>query len=106
MLTKADDFPIHQTPEPIAYTGATRNFYDRYFFNGYHLEEDIFFAAAMGVYPYVNVIDAGFSLIIDGVQHNLLASRILHMERMDTHVGPIDADRHLLQRLPAGRREW
>ena len=37
MLTKGDDFPIHQTPEPIAYTGAVRNFYDRYFFNGYHL---------------------------------------------------------------------
>ncbi|MEM7100422.1 MAG: hypothetical protein AAF541_19295 [Pseudomonadota bacterium] len=89
MLTKADDYPIHQTPEPIAYTGATRNFYDRYFFNGYHLEEDIFFAAAMGVYPYVNVIDGAFSLIIDGVQHNVLASRILHMERMDTHVGPV-----------------
>ena len=36
MLTKADDFPIHQTPEPIAYSGTDRNFYDRYFFNGYN----------------------------------------------------------------------
>ena len=89
MLTKGDDFPIHQTPEPIAYTGAARNFYDRYFFNGYHLEEDIFFAAALGVYPYVNVMDAAFSLIIDGVQHNVLASRVLNMERMDTEVGPV-----------------
>ena len=35
MLTKGDDFPIHQTPEPIAYSGSDRNFYDRYFFNGY-----------------------------------------------------------------------
>lgn len=89
MLTKGDDYPIHQTPEPIAYTGATRNFYDRYFFNGYHLHEDVFFAAALGVYPYVNVMDAAFSLIIDGVQHNIIASRALHMERMDTQVGPI-----------------
>ena len=39
MLSKADDFPIHQNPEPIAYAGVSRNFYDRYFFNGYHLEE-------------------------------------------------------------------
>ena len=22
MLTKGDDFPIHQTPEPIAYSGS------------------------------------------------------------------------------------
>ena len=34
-LTKADDYPIHQSPEPIAYAGTDRNFYDRYFFNGY-----------------------------------------------------------------------
>ncbi|MCZ6711093.1 MAG: hypothetical protein O7B25_12080, partial [Gammaproteobacteria bacterium] len=26
MLTKADDYPIHQTPEPIAYSGTDRNF--------------------------------------------------------------------------------
>ncbi|MCZ7584756.1 MAG: hypothetical protein M5R36_16260 [Deltaproteobacteria bacterium] len=32
MLTKADDFPIHQTPEPIAFSGTDRNF-DRYFFS-------------------------------------------------------------------------
>ena len=48
MLTRADDFPIHQTPEPIAHTGSDRNFYDRYFYNGIHLgEEDIFFACAI-----------------------------------------------------------
>jgi hypothetical protein len=92
MLTKADDYPIHQTPEPIAYTGAARNFYDRYFFNGYHKDEDVFFAAALGVYPYVNVMDGAFSLIVDGVQHNVIASRILHMERMDTQVGPISVE--------------
>ena len=34
-LSKGDDYPIHQTPEPIAYAGTDRNFYDRYFFNGY-----------------------------------------------------------------------
>ena len=35
MLTKADDFPLHQTPEPMAFAGTDRNFYDRFFFNGY-----------------------------------------------------------------------
>ncbi|MED6341950.1 MAG: hypothetical protein VYC16_06450 [Pseudomonadota bacterium] len=89
MLSKADDFPIHQNPEPIAYAGVSRNFYDRYFFNGYHLEEDIFFALGMGIYPQLDVMDAGFSLIIEGVQHNLLCSRVLNHERMDTQVGDI-----------------
>src|SRR6187549_1490762 len=89
MLTKADDYPIHQTPEPIAYAGTDRNFYDRYFFNGYSPDGEVFFAAAMGIYPHLNLIDAAFSVIRDGVQHNLHASRILDLERMNTVVGPI-----------------
>lgn len=89
MLTKADDFPIHQTAEPIAYAGTDRNFYDRYFFNGYSPDGSVFFAAALGVYPALNVMDGAFCVVVDGVQHNLRVSRILHMERMDTRVGPL-----------------
>ncbi len=89
MLTKADDFPIHQTPEPIAFSGTDRNFYDRYFFNGYDPDGTEFFAAAFGVYPHLNIADAHFSVIRDGVQYCLHASRVLHMERMDMTCGPI-----------------
>ena len=89
MLTKADDYPIHQTPDPIAFAGTDRNFYDRYFFNGYATDGDMFFAAALGVYPQLNIIDAAFGVRIGGVQYNLHASRHLGMERMDTEVGPI-----------------
>ncbi len=89
MLTRADDFPVHQLPEPIATSGTDRNFYDRYFFNGYTPDGEVFFAAALGVYPHLNVMDAAFSVIRDGVQHNLRASRLLNSERMDTRVGPI-----------------
>ena len=42
MLTKADDYPVHQLPEPIATSGTDRNFYDRFFFNGFYF----------GVAPY------------------------------------------------------
>jgi hypothetical protein len=92
MLTKADDFPVHQLPEPIATSGTDRNFYDRYFFNGYTPDGRVFFAAALGVYPHLNVMDASFSAIVDGVQHNLRASRLLNSERMDTRVGPISVE--------------
>lgn len=92
MLTRGDDFPIHQTPEPIAFSGTDRNFYDRYFFNG--LEPDLsgFFAVAFGVYPHLNIADAHFGAIRDGVQHNLHASRELGMERLDLSVGPISIE--------------
>jgi hypothetical protein len=92
MLTKADDYPIHQLPEPIATSGTDRNFYDRYFFNGYTMDGHVFFALALGVYPHLNVMDASFSVITGGVQRNLRASRLLNMERMDTTVGPIRID--------------
>jgi hypothetical protein len=89
MLTKADDFPIHQTPEPIAYAGTDRNFYDRYFFNGYAPDGSAFFAVAFGIYPHLNIADAHFSVSRAGVQHCIHASRILNMERLDLEVGPI-----------------
>lgn len=89
MLSKADDYPIHQTPEPIAFSGTDRNFYDRYFFNGFSDDGTVFFGAALGVYPHLNIIDAAFSVRIGDRQYSLKASRHLNMERMDIHVGPI-----------------
>ena len=66
MLTKGDDFPLHQSAEPIAFAGTDRNFYDRYFFNGYSKAGDLFFAAALGVYPNRRVMDAAFSVVRGG----------------------------------------
>ncbi len=89
MLTKGDDFPLHQRAEPIAFAGTDRNFYDRYFFNGYAADGSVFFAAAMGFYPQLGIVDAAFCVLIDGVQHNLRASRRSMGERLDLSVGPI-----------------
>lgn len=89
MLTKGDDYPLHQTSEPIAFAGTDRNFYDRYFFNGYSADGSVFFAAAMGFYPQLGIVDASFCVIADGVQHNLRASRRSGGERLDLSVGPI-----------------
>jgi hypothetical protein len=90
MLTSGDDYPIHQLPEPIAYASGERNFYDRYFFNGYSRDFSVFFAAALGVYPQLGVMDAAVTVITDGVQRNLRASRsAILLDRMVTEVGPI-----------------
>ena len=89
MLTKGDDYPLHQTPEPMALSGGNRNFYDRYFFNGYSDDGNIFFAADLGVYPQLDIMDAAFCVSIDGKQHNLRASKRMSSERLDLTVGPI-----------------
>jgi hypothetical protein len=94
VLSKGDDYPIHQTPEPIAFAGTDRNFYDRYFFNGYAETpgDRAFFAVAFGVYPHLNIADAAFVVVRDGVEVALHASRCLEMERMNLSVGPIAID--------------
>ena len=91
-LSKGDDFPLHQTAEPVAYSGTDRNFYDRYFFNGYAPDGSGFFALAFGVYPHLDVADAHFSFIRDGIQYCLHASCELGMERMSMRVGPISIE--------------
>ncbi len=92
MLTKGDEYPIHQTPEPVAVAGSDRNFYDRYFFNGYNADGSVFFAAAMGIYPHLNIIDGAFSILRDGKQSSVFMSKCLGMERMDTSVGPLSVE--------------
>ena len=93
MITQGDDYPIHQTPEPVQQVFTSdRNFYDRFFFNGYFREGEPYFAAAMGIYPNVGIIDCAFSVIAGGVQHSVRASRVLGAERMDTRVGPISIE--------------
>ena len=92
MLTKGDDFPIHQLPVPISEVGTERNFYDRYFFNGYNNDGEIFFATAMCVYPNLNLIDGSFVLVAGGIQHNFRYSRVLGQERMNTEVGALKVE--------------
>lgn len=49
--------------------------YDRWFLNGYSKDGSVFFAVALGMYPARGVVDASFSTVIQGVQHNARTSR-------------------------------
>ena len=89
MLTRGDDYPIHQTAEPVAVAGTDRNFYDRYFFNAQAPDGSAVLGAALGVYPHLNIIDAAVSVSDGRVQRSVFGSRILGHERMDTHAGPV-----------------
>ena len=89
MLTPYDDFPIHQTADPVAHpSSADPNHYDRYFFNGFSRNGEIFFGGAMAHYPNRGIIDGAFSLVVDGVQHSVFASGTMPLDRA-TEIGPI-----------------
>lgn len=92
MIGPADDFPIHQTHEPVAYVATSdRRFYDRYFFTGHRCDASLYFMVGMGVYPNLGVIDAFVSVAMGDVQVTTRGSRELGADRMDTgNVGTID----------------
>lgn len=93
MLNRFDDYPIHQTPEPLAHPAQiSRNFYDRYFFHGYTRDADLYFAVAMGLYPNRQVMDGSLSVVRGGRQHSLHASRRAPLERSETRVGPLEIE--------------
>ncbi len=103
MLTPGDDYPLHQTADPIAYSGTDRNFYDRFFFNGYDADQDVFFALALGVYPQLNIMDASFCFMQGGRQINLRASKEMDMDRLNLTIGPITV--HLVRPMMETRIE-
>jgi hypothetical protein len=93
MLSRFDEYPIHQTAESITRPSTgDRNFYDRYFFNGFSRSGDLYFGAAMGLYPNRRVMDASFSVARDGVQYAVHASRLAPTDRHETTVGPISVE--------------
>lgn len=93
MLHPLDDYPYHQTPQPVSHPASdSPNVYDRYFFNGYSADGSIFFAVAFGVYPNRRVMDGAFSVVRRGVQHNVRASRTCPPDRTETRAGPIEVE--------------
>ncbi len=90
MLNKFDDYPIHQTPEPIAHVASSdRNAYDRTWFNGYSTNVESYFGIGMAVYPHRGILDCAFSVVEKGGrQHSFFGSRRAPIERTEMRVGP------------------
>ncbi len=93
MLSKFDDYPIHQTVEPIAHPASSdRNVYDRYWLNGYTDDGSLYFGVACGLYPNLGILDCGFSVVCDGVQHAFHGSRRAPRDPSETRVGPFEIE--------------
>jgi len=87
MLGPADEFPVHQLPQPIAWPGSSdRNFYDRSYLNAHDRTGDIFLITGIGYYPNLGVKDA-FVLIRRGdVQTAVHLSDAIDEDRLNQHV--------------------
>lgn len=90
MITQFDDYCIHQTVDPINQPSSSdRNFYDRYWANGFSIDGGYMFEMALGIYPNRSVMDAHFGILIDGVQHCFHVSRRAPSERVKLTAGPL-----------------
>ncbi len=90
MITSFDDYCIHQTVKPVAEPSQSdRNFYDRYWFNGFDAEGRYLFEIGFGLYPNRKVMDGHFSVSIGDGQHAFHGSRRAPKERRETVVGPL-----------------
>ncbi|HJP34954.1 MAG TPA: hypothetical protein QF901_03115, partial [Gammaproteobacteria bacterium] len=94
MLNKFDDFPVHQTAEPLAHPATSdQNFYDRTWFNGYAKDGSWYFGVGMAIYPHLGILDCAFSVVEkSGRQHCFFASRRAPLERTEMHVGPFQIE--------------
>lgn len=94
MLNTLDDYPVHQTPEPVAVVGTSdRNAYDRTWFNGYAADGSYYFGVGMAVYPNRGILDCAFSVVLPGGrQHCFYGSRRAPVERTEMCVGPFRLD--------------
>ncbi|MGI9292834.1 MAG: hypothetical protein ACR2PS_02540 [Pseudomonadales bacterium] len=91
MLSKFDDYPIHQTAQPLFHTASSDRFtYDRYWYNGHAGDGAFYFGIALCRYPNLGILDCGFSLVIDGCQYAFHGSRRAPAEPTETVVGPLE----------------
>nr|NIR36743.1 hypothetical protein [Actinomycetota bacterium]NIS31112.1 hypothetical protein [Actinomycetota bacterium]NIT95483.1 hypothetical protein [Actinomycetota bacterium]NIU19173.1 hypothetical protein [Actinomycetota bacterium]NIU66264.1 hypothetical protein [Actinomycetota bacterium] len=91
MLSRFDDFPIHQTPEPVAHPASSdKDFYERYWFNGYSRAGDLYLGVGTALYPHLGLHDCGISVVHGGVQYAFHASARATDEPTDLRIGPFD----------------
>ncbi|WP_436777478.1 hypothetical protein [Yinghuangia sp. YIM S09857] len=89
MLTSFDDYPVHQTPLPVAVPGTSdRNAYGRYWFGAGERGGRFMVEAAFGRYANLGVADAHLSISRGGVQDALHVSGSAPADPGATSVGP------------------
>lgn len=89
MLSRFDDYPIHQTAEPLAQTASSDRFtYDRYWYNAHDRDGGFYFGIGLCRYPNLGIMDCSLSLAVDGRQYAFHGSRRAPQEPTETEVGP------------------
>jgi hypothetical protein len=91
MISKLDDYPIHQITESVVSTASSDRFtYDRFWYNGHAKDGSFYFGIGLCRYPNLGILDCALSLAIDGHQYAFHGSRRAPQEPAETVIGPFD----------------
>ena len=100
-LSAADDFPVHQTPDPIRVVATSDpRFFERYWCVLHDDTGDLLLALGGSFYPNLDRCEAYAIATWRGEQRSVRSFRPLGADRSTLHVGPL---RHEIVR---GLREW
>jgi len=89
VLTRFDDYPIHQVPQPVAEPlSGDRNVYDRYWFNAIQDDGEFYVGIGSAIYPNLGILDCGLSIARGGEQHAFHGSCRAPKEPTDVRCGP------------------
>jgi hypothetical protein len=92
MITSWDDYPVHQTPMPVAHPeSGDPAHYERYWFSAFDLAASTVVGFGLSLYPNLGVADAAFSVSRDGVQRSVFASGPMEHDRT-LAVGPLSLE--------------
>jgi hypothetical protein len=100
-LASADDYMIHQTPDPLRVVWSTDpRFFERHW-NIFHDDAgEVLIATGGSFYPNLDIAEAYAIVNLRGVQTSVRAFRRLGADRMNLHVGPIRPT------ITEGLRRW
>ncbi|MBA2282604.1 MAG: hypothetical protein H0W25_15440 [Acidimicrobiia bacterium] len=92
MLSRYDDFPVHQTARPVhEVSQSAAGFSDGYFFSVYSAEEAAYLFLTLRVHPNLDLVGAATGLGLDGHQRTVRLSRRWRPD-CETTIGPLTVE--------------
>lgn len=93
MISRFDEYMIQQTSEPVAQPATSdRNFYGRYWNNGFDADGNWTFEIGFGRYPNRHTMDGHFSVSMGGKQYAFHASRRAPRDPRETVIGALSLE--------------
>jgi hypothetical protein len=89
MLSKYDEFPVHQVSRPFAHIPSTDYSWDEgYYFGVFNADEKVFLMTGMRINPNADMIGGYVVLNVAGRQYTVRFSRCWRRQ-IDTEIGPL-----------------